>query len=228
MPYPGGKGKTYQHLINLMPPHDVYIEAFLGGGAVLKQKQPALRNIGIEIDGDVLSKWQPPQKGQFELHQGDALTYLRTFPFQGSEVVYCDPPYLPETRRRRRVYLHDYSTENHVQLLDLLATLPCHVLISGYDSALYKERLQGWQQYRFRAKTHASVATEVVWYNYPPPGELHDPRHLGETAHRRQTIKRRQERLKHKILTMPEVERHAFIDWLTATYDLRRPSQETR
>ncbi len=29
------------------PPHDVYIEAFLGGGAILKRKPPALRSIDL-------------------------------------------------------------------------------------------------------------------------------------------------------------------------------------
>jgi site-specific DNA-adenine methylase len=32
MKYAGGKGGIYQKYINLMPPHEVYIEAFLGGG----------------------------------------------------------------------------------------------------------------------------------------------------------------------------------------------------
>ena len=31
MNYPGGKGGVYQRLINLMPPHEVYIETHLGG-----------------------------------------------------------------------------------------------------------------------------------------------------------------------------------------------------
>jgi hypothetical protein len=52
MPYPGGKNGAgvYQTLINLMPPHDVYIEPFLGGGAVMRLKRPARLNIGIDLD----------------------------------------------------------------------------------------------------------------------------------------------------------------------------------
>jgi len=49
MRYPGGKGKCYQHVINLMPPHSVYIETHLGGGSVLRHKRPAKRNIAIEV-----------------------------------------------------------------------------------------------------------------------------------------------------------------------------------
>lgn len=50
--YPGGKNGAgvYQRIINLMPPHEVYIEPFLGSGAVLAHKRPALVNIGIDLD----------------------------------------------------------------------------------------------------------------------------------------------------------------------------------
>ena len=57
MRYPGGKGKTYQHIINLMPSHDVYIETHLGSGAVMRHKKPAKKNIGIDADASVLASW---------------------------------------------------------------------------------------------------------------------------------------------------------------------------
>lgn len=45
MKYPGGKNGSgvYQRLISMMPPHDVYIELFLGSGAVMRRKKPADR-----------------------------------------------------------------------------------------------------------------------------------------------------------------------------------------
>ena len=55
--YPGGKGTSFRHLINLMPKHDTYIETHLGGGAVMRNKKPAKRNIGIDIDSSVIQKW---------------------------------------------------------------------------------------------------------------------------------------------------------------------------
>lgn len=51
MGYPGGKNGAgvYQRIINLMPPHEVYIEPFLGGGAVMRLKKPAALNIGFDL-----------------------------------------------------------------------------------------------------------------------------------------------------------------------------------
>jgi len=51
MRYDGGKGAMgcAQWIINQIPPHRVYIEPFLGGGAVLRLKAPApetARNAG--------------------------------------------------------------------------------------------------------------------------------------------------------------------------------------
>jgi DNA adenine methylase len=57
MSYPGGKAAVVHKLINLMPPHSTYVEAFLGGGAVMRSKQPAAYNIGVDLDAAVISGW---------------------------------------------------------------------------------------------------------------------------------------------------------------------------
>jgi len=52
MTYPGGKSGAgvFQRIINLMPPHRVYVEPFLGGGAILRHKRLAQVSIGIDKD----------------------------------------------------------------------------------------------------------------------------------------------------------------------------------
>jgi len=47
-----------QPIIAMMPPHDTYIETHLGGGAIMKRKPPALRNIGIDLHARVLAKFK--------------------------------------------------------------------------------------------------------------------------------------------------------------------------
>jgi hypothetical protein len=92
------------------------------------------------------------------------------------------------------------------------------VMISGYDNPLYAERLAAWRKVSFTAKTHAGIATESVWMNYPAPTALHDATYLGKTFRERQTVKRRNERMREKIAQMPPVERAELIHWLNERY----------
>ena len=50
--------------------------------------------------------------------------FLADFAFQGTELVYCDPPYLHATRKSARRYRYDYGEADHVALLELLGALP--------------------------------------------------------------------------------------------------------
>jgi DNA adenine methylase len=60
MGYPGGKNGAgvYQSIINGMPPHTVYIEPFLGGGAIMRLKRPAALNIGLDRDVEVIERFR--------------------------------------------------------------------------------------------------------------------------------------------------------------------------
>jgi site-specific DNA-adenine methylase len=218
MRYPGGKGKSYQHLINLMPPHGTYIESHLGGGAVLRNKSPAKHNIGIDKDPQVISKWQRSYPQLCELVEGDAAEYLHTYKYSGNELIYTDPPYLSSTRRRSKVYTCDYTHIEHEHLLGTLRGLPCMIMISGYNNDLYNDILTGWRKETFFAKTHTDVRQETVWLNFKPPRQLHDAAHLGTNFRERQTIKRRQLRLHERVEAMHPLERSEFIQWLSITY----------
>lgn len=218
MRYPGGKGKCFQHLINLMPPHGTYIESHLGGGAVLRNKIPANHSIGIDKDPRIISKWRSHYPKLCDLVQADAADYLHHYKYDGNELIYTDPPYLPSTRRSSRVYTCDYTTNDHEHLLVVLKTLPCMVVLSGYDNDLYNDTLAGWSKKTFFAKTHTEVRQECVWINFEPPRQLHDASHLGANFRERQTIKRRQQRLREHIKQMDSLERSDLIRWLSATY----------
>ena len=220
MRYPGGKGKCFQHIINVLPPHSVYIEAFLGAGAVLRHKRPAEINIAVDRDPRVIQRWVSERPSFAKYVEADALDYLASREYRGDEVVYCDPPYLPSTRRRRRVYLHDFTEADHVRLLSVLLSLPCRVLISGYDSCLYRERLKGWTIKTYFAKAHDRRREEKLWFNFPEPDRLHDGRYWGANFRQRQAVKRRLERLKHRISKLDPRERHELL--LSFSHELAR------
>jgi len=218
MKYPGGKGKCYQRLINLMPAHTTYIESHLGGGAVLRNKQAAQINIGIDADEKVIATWQQRYPNYCTLVHGDAVSFLEQYDYQGGELIYADPPYLPDSRRNSKIYRHEYSHKDHSRLLDVLIDLPCMVMLSGYDNSMYELRLGNWRKATFLSKTHVDVRTECVWMNFPPPTRLHDTSYLGETYRDRQTNKRRHQRLFDRFDRMEPVEREYVLRALNAQY----------
>jgi len=226
MRYPGGKGKTYQHIINLMPVHRVYIETHLGGGSVMRHKLAAVKNIGIDADASAVAAWAADSLAHVEVLCGRAEDFLATYDFCGDELVYVDPPYHPAARRQERVYRLDYTEEDHEQLATLLRELPCMVILSGYANPAYERLLADWRTKTFKAKTHVDVRTETLWFNFEPPTQLHDSRYVGDDFRERQTIRRRMDRLKERISRMDAVERAAFMQWLHEAYPMteRSPS----
>jgi DNA adenine methylase len=218
MAYPGGKGKCFQRLINLMPPHSTYIESHLGGGAVLRHKRAALVNIGIDLDSAVIQRWHREHPGLCTLIHADAASFLAGYPFTGSELIYADPPYVPELRRRCRVYRHDYGVEEHHQLLEVLMNANCMVLVSGYDSTLYNQLLKRWRKVKFFAKTHVDVREECVWMNFEPHEHLHDGSFMGDTFRDRQTVRRRHSRVLSKFRRMQTSERDHLLGLLNAEH----------
>ncbi|MDD5299418.1 MAG: DNA adenine methylase [Gallionella sp.] len=218
MRYSGGKGKCFQHLINMMPPHGTYIESHLGGGAVLRRKIPARHSIGIDKDSKVILEWENRYPGLCELVQADATDYLHHYKYSGNELIYADPPYVKSTRRRARVYSCDYTDSDHEQLLNVLKQSPCMVMLSGYDNEIYNDILVDWRKETFFAKTHVDVRQECVWLNFKPSTRLHDVSHLGTNFRERQTIKRRQNRLRERIQRLAPIERSELMRWISCTY----------
>jgi hypothetical protein len=216
MSYDGGKGGAgvSQWIINQIPPHRVFISAFLGNCAVLRAIRPALITIGIESNPTVISDFWDATRACSVIH-GDALEFLRGYKWRGDEFVYLDPPYLLSTRSQQRpLYAHEFSTiEQHRALLTLLRSLPCMIAISGYWSPLYELELAGWSSSTFQTvKRSGETAEEWLWMNYPPPLELHDYRYLGRNFRERERIKRKKQRWTSRLHTMPELERLCLME----------------
>lgn len=276
MPYPGGKNGAgvYQAIINRMPPHRVYIEPFLGGGAIMRLKRPAAVNIGMDLDAQVIQDFRPPSPDltiwtvspaaavpaigstaghgggrpreltaisgdgrrrassalasgsapaglagfsdagapRFHFQHGNAIEFLAGYPWAGGELVYCDPPYMHETRGRKDLYRHEMTNAQHQQLLAAIRQLPCLVMISGYWTALYMDRLAGWHSWSFQAVNRAGQrTTEWIWQNFAEPVALHDYRYLGQNFRERERIKRKTARWIARLAAMPLLERRALL-----------------
>jgi DNA adenine methylase len=101
---------------------------------------------------------------------------------------YCDPPYVPETRRLKQAYRYEMSLDDHRDLVNLLLRVKGKVMLSGYKHEVYEplERA-GWKRVDFLTACHAAGRTrhtgifgegsarkaqprvESVWINYEPP-----------------------------------------------------------
>ena len=220
MNYPGGKGLSFQKFINLMPPHDVYIETHLGGGSIIRKKRPANRNIAIELNPDVIKKWKETESFDFELIHDDALHYLSQYNFKGNELLYCDPPYLRATRRsQKKIYKYDYTVEQHSKFLEFIKSLPCQVMISGYHSDLYENALSDWHTHTFQTTIRQKEATEWIWMNYKPPVELHDYRYLGSDYRERYKLKEKVKRWTKRLEGMPILEQQALMHAMQTIYN---------
>jgi site-specific DNA-adenine methylase len=202
-----------QPIIAMMPPHDTYIETHLGGGAIMKRKPPALRNIGIDLDQRALEKFRCDYP--VDLVHGCAHRFLAEYRYRGRELVYCDPPYLQGTRSSGRRYRFDYEEQDHLELLSLLKRLPCPVILSGYPSALYDQALRGWQSLELQVMNQGGVRTEKVWFNFRPD-RVHWARYTGKNHTDRQRIKRKAENWGRRYRALPPGERLAVLAALMA------------
>lgn len=87
-----------------------------------------------------------------------------------SVLIYCDPPYMLQTRHGKQ-YRHEMDDKDHEELLAILRKHKGPVLISGYDTELYRDTLSSWKRYENTAYSQVcSKKKEVLWLNYEPIG----------------------------------------------------------
>lgn len=124
--YPGAKNGAgvFQQIISAMPPHEVYIEPFLGTGAVVRRKRPARSSIVIDRDAAAVDAFDSSALPGCIAIVGDGSSFLKRYPWTGQELVYCDPPYLKTVRScKEDYYKHEFTDDDHRSLLAILADL---------------------------------------------------------------------------------------------------------
>jgi DNA adenine methylase len=195
---------VWQRILSEMPPHRVFIDAFLGTGAITQRKLPAAASIAIDMDPAA------PGLTRIELLRdqlcltGDAVRILSLLSpmVDRTWLVYCDPPYLFSVRSYKgKYYRCEFGMEHeHEQLLTVLQGLKCNVMLSGYDSDLYRRYLIDWRVVVVpTVKRNGERSRECIWMNFPEPFAFHDVRFLGRNFRERERIKRKRSRWKDVI-----------------------------
>lgn len=233
MSYPGGKAGSgvYQQIISQMPPHDVYVEPFLGGGAVMLRKRPARSTIGIDLDVGAVRLVAAAAAGSADIVRaagnagddgcgpghvpgytflvGDAISYLQNLRCGPEWLIYCDPPYPIESRSsRRRMYRYELSDARHGEFLAAIRRLPAKAMVSGYHCPMYDQALSSWRVVEYWTVARSGGRRrECLWCNFREPVELHDYRYYGGDYRERERVKRKRARWVRRLSEMPVLER---------------------
>ena len=229
--YPGGKagGGAYQTIINQIPPHKIYVEGCLGGGAIMRYKRPGEVSYAFELDLAAIEAFDCAVPG-LEILQEDVLKALwrQTHRLDdAATMLYLDPPYVMATRKGGALYKFEWTDEQHQSMLAAVQHLPCRVVISGYWSEMYAEALKDWRAISFWAVTRSGkMAEEWLWMNYPDPVQLHDYRYLGARRGPRQAKKRKAERWRQRAAAMAEKERMGLVAKLKGEGALFEPEPQ--
>jgi DNA adenine methylase len=87
-------------------------------------------------------------------------------------LVYCDPPYHPETRTVTRAYTNEFSAADHAELLDIVRSSPAKIALSGYRHPSYDAALADWNRHDREVPNHSSQRAtksrrvESLWCNF--------------------------------------------------------------
>lgn len=207
-----------------MPPHERYVEAFCGSGAVMRMKRPARHNLAIDRsiaaitqcrDHIIAGETSGLVLDDVEFLNRDALELISSF--NGPDtLIYCDPPYVHSTRTGGDLYEYEMPDEAHVRLLELLTASGALVMLSGYRCALYDDALHGWHSIDYEAQTRGGTKIETLWCNFAPPDALHDYSYLGTGFRERERIKRKKQRWIARLGKMDRLERQAILAAISA------------
>lgn len=101
-----------------------------------------------------------------QIENDDALKVIKRFDTP-STLFYVDPPYVHSTRsggRSRSRYQFEMSDDDHRKLAKVLNAVKGMVMLSGYDSPLYRELYAGWRVLSKSTTTNGNnKAVEYLW-----------------------------------------------------------------
>ena len=100
-----------------------------------------------------------------QIENTDALTLIERYNNENT-LIYCDPPYLQELRKKN-IYKHEMNNEQHIELLKVLKASKSKIILSGYDNNLYNSELSDWATAEKQTIAQMGLhRTEKLWMNF--------------------------------------------------------------
>ena len=107
-----------------------------------------------------------------QIEQTPAVKLIRRFRHP-DVLIYADPPYLLSTRKQKQYRVEMGGEVQHKELLAALLDHPGPVILSGYESDLYNDTLQGWLKIHESVQAeHGAPRVETLWLNYEPQEKI--------------------------------------------------------
>lgn len=193
-------------IINEMPPHNLFLELYMGKKPLLRTKLEAHTNIGVDHDPEVVDHVLKEYRNcEFTIIQDDAISFLQSYRWlhsQGSELVFCDPPRLDNSGSPGT------TEQYHITLLETLQRLPCNVMITSTWNILYERELSSW---RVISYPDPDGIQEYLWMNFKKPFQLHDYRFVGNNYVERGQLRKKAARWCKRLEDMSPLERYALL-----------------
>lgn len=157
-----------------------FIRARMSLAARMKSFAPPSTSRTRRGMNEQVSAWLGAVEGLKQVHDRVKLWYIMNGDFVDSikaadspqTMHYCDPPYFMPTRASKQVYRYEMTKKDHIRLLEAVNKCQGGVILSGYMSNLYKNRLRNWNCKAVEMPNHASGSkkkrrmTEILWYNF--------------------------------------------------------------
>lgn len=213
--YPGNKGGQgiRETLFNYTPACKRYFSLFFGSGGF--ELRPEFKNIPWII-AEKNPKLQSIATSKDLVTFSDYRDLVANYNFTSDDFIFCDPPYIFETRKNsRRYYKNEFTIHDHEAFLNYIVPSKAKVLITHPKHKLYSTALAVWNCYTLRYMSRAGWFNDAIWCNYTPENVvLFNYNFLGNDRTTRQMIKRKRQNIIRKINALPFHEKMAIFKQL--------------
>jgi DNA adenine methylase len=103
--YYGGKQTLAKTILGLIPPHRIYCEPFLGGGAVFFAKEPSKVEIINDTNGEIINFYEVLQRDFTALEKEISISLHSRKQHHQAEVVYQNPEMFDRVKRAWAVWM---------------------------------------------------------------------------------------------------------------------------
>jgi DNA adenine methylase len=103
--YYGGKQQLAKTIVGLIPPHRIYCEPFMGGGAIFFAKPPSSVEVINDCNGEIINFYEVMQRDFTALEKEVTISLHSWKQYHQAEVIYANPELFDRVKRAWAVWM---------------------------------------------------------------------------------------------------------------------------